>query len=111
VEEFWQLYHHKFGGVDVQQKGSKQWDKGWPKKEPGARLSGKAKESMKHFEKQREKMERIHKKKVTIICHKALLLPPGLFKAFTVKVNIPLRKDEIEKRMAAAFPEYEWRES
>lgn len=55
-------------------------------------------------------MERIHTQKVSIICHKALFLPPGLFKSFTIKLNIPLRRDEINKRMAAAFPELEWRE-
>ena len=92
-------------------KNLKDWEEAWKKKEPGARLSKKAKKSQAHFDMQREKMERIHTQKVKIICHKALLLPPGLFKSFTVKVNIPLRRDEIDKRMAAAFPECEWGES
>lgn len=92
-------------------KNVKEWKEPWKKKEPGARLSKKAKESQEHFKKQRQRMERMHKQKVTIICHKALLLPPGLFKSFTVKVNIPLRKDEIDKRMAAAFPELPWRKT
>ena len=83
----------------------------WKRKEPGARLSNSAKKSQKHFEMQRKKMERIHNQKVKIICHKALLLPPGQFKSFTVKMNIPLRKDEIDKRMAAAFPELPWRKT
>jgi len=83
----------------------------WKKKEPGARLSKSARESQKHFEKQRQRMERMHQQKVKIICHKALLLPPGLFKSFTVKINIPLREDEIKKRMADAFPECDWGES
>ena len=89
----------------------KSWEEPWKKKEPGARLSKKEKESQEHYDKQRRKMQRIHTKKVKIICHKALLLPPGLFKSFTVRVNVPLRRDEINKRMAAAFPEYKWRES
>ena len=93
----------------VELKKLKEWEEPWKKKEPGARLSKKAKKTQAHFKMQRRKMERIHKQKVTIICHKALLLPPGLFKSFTVKVNIPLRQDEINKRMAAAFPELEWR--
>ena len=92
-------------------KRLKDYEEPWKKKEPGARLSKKAQESEKHFDAQRKKMERIHSQKVKIICHKALLLPPGLFKSFTVKMNIPLRKDEIDKRMAAAFPELEWGES
>lgn len=91
----------------------KNWkgDEPWKKKEPGARLSKKDKARQEHFEAERRKMERIHSQKVKIICHKALLLPPGLFKSFTVRVNIPLRKAEIDKRMADAFPELEWRKT
>lgn len=92
-------------------KKLKDFEEPWKKKEPGARLSKKARESQNHFEMQRRKMERIHTQRVKIVCHKALLLPPGLYKSFTVRVNIPLRKAEIEKRMAAAFPECEWGES
>lgn len=86
-------------------------DEKWKKKEPGARLSKSAKESQEHFEKQREKMERKHTQKVKIICHNTLFRTPGLFNVFTVKLNIPLRKEEIDKRMAAAFPELKWGKS
>lgn len=85
----------------------KDWEEPWKKKEPGGRLSKKAKESQEHFQKQREKMERIHTQKVTIICEKSLM-SPGLYKIFKVKLNIPLRKKEIDERMAAAFPECKW---
>lgn len=83
-------------------------DRAWRKKEN--RLSSKQAKSQEHFEMQRQKMERIHTQKVKIVCHKALLLPPGLFKSFTVRMNVPLRKKEIDQRMAAAFPECKWEE-
>jgi hypothetical protein len=84
-------------------------DRAWRRK--GSRLSKKAKESQEHFDMQRQKMERLHTQRVKIVCHKTLLLPPGLHKSFTVRLNIPLRKKDIDKRMAAAFPECEWGES
>jgi len=86
-------------------------DEPWKRKEPGGRLSNSAKKSQKHFKMQRQKMERKHTQDVKIILHNTLLRTPGLFNTFTVKMNIPLRKAEIDKRMAAAFPELEWRKS
>lgn len=85
------------------------WEEPWKKKEPGSRLSQRALKDQKAMDRQRSQMEDIQH--VTIICHKELLVLPGLFKSFTVKVKQPLRKDEIDQRMRAAFPELTWEES
>jgi len=92
----------------------KKYKEQWKKKEPGARLSSKAKKSAFHFEKQREKMEKKYGKNpqtIIIICNKNMFLPHGLFKSFTVKVRYPLSQDEFNERMRAAFPELKWEES
>ena len=85
------------------------WEEPWKKKEPGSRLSERALNDQKAMNRQRAHMEKLQK--VTIICHKELLVLPGLFKSFTVKVKQPLRKDEIDQRMRVAFPELTWEES
>ena len=78
------------------------------------RLSISAAKDKARFEVQRRNMEQKCNNhdplKVTIVIDKSLLLPQGLFKTFTVKTNIPLKKKEIDERMAAAFPELEWRD-
>ena len=85
----------------------KKWKEPWKKKEVGARLSERALRDQRAMQKQSEKMERAASQSVRIICHD-LMLFPGLFKTFTVKVRIPLRKAEIDERMKAAFPELKW---
>lgn len=95
-------------------KRIKEWKEPWKKREPGARLSDKTKESEWHFQKQRERMEKEYGKnpqKVVIICNKQILLPSGMFKSFTVKLRYPLTQEEFNERMRAAFPELKWEES
>ena len=89
----------------------KKWKEPWKKKEPGFRLSKKARDDKLHFQNQRAQMERISKLKVKIFYNKNMFLPPGQFKSFTIRTNICFRVDEFEKRMAAAFPELKWEES
>ena len=88
----------------------KEWKEPWKKKEAGARLSEKALRDQNVIQKQRNRMEKAASQNVRIICHD-LMLFPGLFKTFTVKVRIPLRKAEIDERMKAAFPELKWGDS
>ncbi len=88
----------------------KKWKEPWKKKEFGARLSKKALKDQSIGAHQRLKMQRAVTQRIRIVCHKELLLP-GLFKSFVVKMKLPLRKDEIDERMKAAFPELSWEES
>lgn len=80
----------------------------WKKKEPGARLSQKAVKDQRAMERQRRRTERALTQQLIIECNKDLFGTPGLYKSFTLRVKIPLRKDEIENRMKAAFPELPW---
>lgn len=59
----------------------------------------------------KEQAERNYSQRVKIYCNKSLMLLPGQFKSFTVKVKIPLTEDEFYRRMRAAFPELPWEES
>lgn len=87
-----------------------EWEEPWKKKEPGSRLSARALKDQKAMERQREDMDHNMIQHVVFVCHKELLMP-GLFKNFTVKMRIPLRYEEIRKRVIAAFPELHWEES
>jgi len=53
----------------------------------------------------RLKAQNMLSQEVKIYPQKNLLLPPGLFKSFSVKLSIPLREDEFLNRMKLAFPE------
>jgi len=46
---------------------------------------------------------------VTVICNKSMMLPKGVFRSFSVRLTVPLRKKEIDERVRLAFPELEWR--
>jgi len=85
-----------------------EWDDSWKRKEPRSRLSASAVKDQRIMERQREQME--NTQNVVFVCHKAMLFP-GLFKSFTVKMRIPLRYEEIRKRVMDAFPGLHWEES
>lgn len=89
----------------------KKWKEPWKKKEPGGRLSKRAKRNQSEMDGQRAHMEAAARLKVKIFYNKNMFLPPGQFKSFTIRTNISFRVDEFEKRMAAAFPELKWGES
>ena len=88
----------------------KKWKEPWKKKELGARLSKRALKDGKIMDQQRSKMKKAATQKIVFVCHKQLAFP-GLYKKFTVIAKIPLRKEEIDERMRAAFPELDWEES
>lgn len=88
----------------------KKWKEPWKKQEPGGRVSQREAVHRAHSTIERAQMEESITQKVTIIINKNLLLP-GQYYSFTVKMKNPMRKDEIDERMRAAFPELEWEES
>lgn len=90
-------------------KQVKEWKEPWKKKEPGARLSSRALKDQQICHKQREDMEKTQD--VKVFCKRELFSQAGLFYSFTVSMKIPLRKEEIDERMKAAFPELIWRDS
>lgn len=91
-------------------KDIKKWKEPWKKKEFGARMSDKAHKDQRIMNTQSNEMKKAASQHVTIICHHQLLFP-GIFRTYTVKLKIPLRKEEIDERMKAAFPELKWESS
>ena len=89
-------------------KRIKEYKEPWKKKEPGARLSARAQKDRMICQKQRNEMEK--SQDVKIILKRPFFNESGLFYSFTVNMEIPLRKEEIDQRMKAAFPELTWRD-
>lgn len=95
---------------EMMMKRVKKSEEPWKKKEPGGRVSQRSAVQRAHSVMERAEMEESATQKVTIVINKSLLALPGQYYSFTVKMKNPLRKDEIDEKMKAAFPELEWEE-
>lgn len=87
-------------------KRIKEYNEPWKKKEPGARLSARAQKDQQICQKQRSEMD--DSQHVKVFCNREFFRESGLFYSFSVHMKIPLRKQEIDQRMKAAFPELKW---
>jgi hypothetical protein len=83
----------------------------WKKKESGARLSPKEIKLQKKGIKERAQMEKKSVQKVIIYPHKTGFgfITPKKFKAFTITLEIPIKRSDFYKRMQLAFPKCIWK--
>ncbi|MCJ7459209.1 MAG: hypothetical protein MUP17_09480 [candidate division Zixibacteria bacterium] len=90
----------------------KDWDQPWKKKEPGRRLSDKARALQEKSEQERTAMSQKATQLVKIIFHKKLWGLPNQFRGVALQFSQPLRMEEIRERMHSAFPELsvQWEE-
>lgn len=79
------------------------WREPWKKKEPQNRLTQKEKAALEKSSAERATMEK-HSTQNVIVRFNKYLIARELVRSFTVNIQIPLRKNEIMERMAAAFP-------